>query len=144
MGSGELPVVMDVWYRSLIGSLAGMRPEQLQTEDAYKAFFRDVVARTRDLWVAEIGGRVVGLLALHDDEIDRLYVDPAAQRQGIGTALLRHAKSLHPQGLTLVTHQRNAGARRFYERHGFVVQQYGTSPPPENEPDVKYRWSGVE
>jgi ribosomal protein S18 acetylase RimI-like enzyme len=141
---GELPIVMDVWYRSLIGSLAGMRPEQLQTEDAYKAFFRDVVAPTRDLWVAEIGGKVAGVLALYEDEVDRLYVDPAAQRQGIGTALLRHAKSLHPQGLTLVTHQRNAGACRFYERHGFVVQQFGISPPPENEPDVMYHWIGAQ
>jgi len=46
MKPGELAVVIDVWYRSLRGSLAWMRPEQLRTEEEYKCFFRDVVAGT--------------------------------------------------------------------------------------------------
>jgi RimJ/RimL family protein N-acetyltransferase len=144
MASGELPVVIDVWYRSLLGSLEGMRPDQLRSEGSYKDFFRNVVAIRRDVWVAELDGEVAGVLALCDSEIDRLYVAPEAQGRGVGTALLDHAKSLHPAGLTLVTHERNIGARRFYERHGFEVLKYGTSPPPENEPDVEYRWLGAD
>lgn len=138
----ELTTVIDVWYRSLIGSLADMRPDQLRTEDSYKEFFREVVATSRDLWVAELDGKIAGVLALYGNEVDRLYIEPEAQGRQLGTALLQHAKSLHPGGLTLVTHQRNSGARRFYERHGFEVQKYGTSPPPENEPDVEYHWGG--
>ncbi|MEO8182581.1 MAG: GNAT family N-acetyltransferase [Deltaproteobacteria bacterium] len=142
MGPAELGEVTDAWYRSLISSLAYMRPEQLRSEEAYKGFFREVVVTSRDLWVAELGSRVAGVLALEGDEIDRLYVAPEAQRRLVGTALLEYAKALRPNGLTLVTHQRNTGARRFYERHGFEAREFGTSPPPENEPDVTYAWSG--
>ncbi len=31
-------------------------------------------------------------------------------------------------------------ARRFYEKNQFRVVRLGLSPPPENEPDVEYRW----
>ena len=30
--------------------------------------------------------------------------------------------------------------RRYFERRGFEVFEYGVSPPPESEPDVEYRW----
>jgi len=143
MAPHELEQVTEAWYRSLVGSLAFLRPEQLRSEEEYKGFFRGVVVTTRDLWVAEWNGQIVGVLALEDNELDRLYVVPEAQRQQIGAALLEHAKALHPEGLTLVTHQRNAGARRFYERHGFAALKFGTSPPPESEPDVVYGWSGT-
>jgi GNAT superfamily N-acetyltransferase len=142
MAPNELDEVVDVYYRSLIGSLSFLRPEQLRSEEDYKGFFRDVVATTRDLWIAEFKGHVAGVLALQGNVIDRLYVAPEAQGRGLGTALLEYAKSLHPNGLTLLTHKRNAGARRFYERYGFVVKEFGTSPPPESEPDVLYVWSG--
>lgn len=137
----ELDEVTAVWYRSLVGSLAYMRQDQLRSEASYKAFFRNAVVATRDVWVAELEGRAVGVLALEGSEIDRLYVAPEAQGRRVGTALLEHAKTLHPAGLTLVTHQRNAGARRFYERHGFWAVEFGTSAPPENEPDVRYAWT---
>ena len=139
----ELDEVIDVLFRSLQGSLASLRPEQLRTEAAYKGFFRDVVVVTRDIWVAELGGRVAGVLALEGKDVDRLYVAPEAQGRSIGTALLEHAKSLNPRGLTLITNQSNTGARRFYERHGFTARKFGMSPPPENEPDVAYAWDGI-
>ena len=64
----------------------------------------------------------------------------SVQRCGVGTALLRKAAELSPDGLRLFTFQRNERARSFYEKHGFRVVKFGTSPPPENEPDVEYRW----
>jgi GNAT superfamily N-acetyltransferase len=142
MNPSELSEVIDVWYRSMMGSLSYMRPEQLRPEQDYKGFFRTVVATTRDLWVAERQGRIAGVLALEGNDIDRLYVAPEAQGALVGTLLMARAKSLHPQGLTLVTHQRNTSACRFYERHGFQARTFGSSPPPENEPDVVYAWDG--
>jgi GNAT superfamily N-acetyltransferase len=141
MTPNELGQAVDVWYRSLLGSISYMRPEQLRSEEAYKSYFRDIVATTCELWIAELEGRVVGVLALQGDEIHLLYVAPEAQGQGFGTALLEHAKTLHPNGLTLVTHERNVRARRFYEQHGFEAKEHGMSLPPESEPDVKYVWS---
>ena len=62
------------------------------------------------------------------------------QRQGVGTALLQKAREQSPRGLRLLTFQKNATARAFYEKHGFQVIRYGHSPAPENEPDVEYQW----
>ena len=86
----------------------------------------------------------MGVLAMQDDVLDRLYVDTSVQGMGVGSALLDRAKSLSPDGLRLVTLERNERARRFYERRGFVAYDYGRSPAPEDEPDVWYRWPGNE
>jgi UDP-glucose 4-epimerase len=44
-----------------------------------------------ELWVATNDDRVVGFVAVRDNEITWLYVDPAYHRQGFGRALLIHA-----------------------------------------------------
>ena len=138
----ELPAVVDVWYQSLSDSLHWLKPEQRSSEAESRAFFRNVVATSSELWVAERDGRILGVLAMHGDEVGRLYVDTPAQGKGVGSALLDRAKALSPEGLSLVTLQRNEQARRFYEQRGFVAYDHGCSPAPENEPDVWYRWRG--
>jgi len=104
------------------------------------AHFRDVIAVKNALWVADLGGRPAGFLAIAGDFVDQLFVDPERQRGGVGSALLEQAKRLSPTGLRLFTFQSNANARAFYEKHGFAAVKFGVSPPPESEPDVEYRW----
>jgi len=72
-----------------------------------------------EIWVSEREGVVVGFAGLHDDVLTHLYVDNGAQNAGVGTAMLDHAKSQRPGRLELWVFKKNAGARRFYERHGF-------------------------
>lgn len=60
-----------------------------------------------------------------DQELRRLYVAAAFQNQGIGTRLLQTALA-HPtmwaaERIVLDVWEHNPGARRLYERHGFVV-----------------------
>jgi ribosomal protein S18 acetylase RimI-like enzyme len=70
-----------------------------------------------------------------------IYVDPAAQDGGIGQALLDHAKRLRPERIELWVFQKNAGARRFYERHGFrLVRLTDGADNMEKEPDALYEW----
>jgi ribosomal protein S18 acetylase RimI-like enzyme len=94
-----------------------------------------------ELWVAEEGGRVVGFAGVSGSELTHLYTDPSAQNRGVGRALLDHVKSLRPEGLELWVFQRNEGARRFYERHGFelVTLTDGTGNM-EQQPDALYEW----
>jgi ribosomal protein S18 acetylase RimI-like enzyme len=97
---------------------------------------RDVHATLGDaakrVWVAEDERRVVGFVAaaVVDDarligEIAMVAVDPAAQRQGIGSALTEHAtRWLREQGMRMVVistggDSGHAPARRVYERLGF-------------------------
>ena len=75
--------------------------------------------------------------------IDRMYVDPSEWRTGWGTRLVEFAKNLFPDGLELHTHQQNAVARAFYERHGFTAVKFSMSPPPECAPDVEYHWGSA-
>lgn len=53
-----------------------------------------------------------------------LFVDPPHQGRGVGSALLARAQEQHDR-LRLTVYEQNAGARRFYERHGFRDTERG-------------------
>ena len=107
-------------------------------------YIRDMLAPKAALWTAEVDGRVVALMALSPGWVEQLYVHPDYHSQGIGTALLQRAKNTPEaeEGLTLWTFQGNAGARRFYERHGFVAVEFTDGEGnDEKTPDVRYAWT---
>src|SRR5438067_679064 len=49
-------------------------------------------------WVAEEGGRLLGVMGIQDKGevalVRHAYIDPAVQRKGVGTKLLRHVQGL--------------------------------------------------
>jgi GNAT superfamily N-acetyltransferase len=105
------------------------------------AFFRDHVFRQCTIWGAADEHGLLGIIAFREGWIDQLYVLPGRQRGGIGTTLLRVAQDAFPN-LELWTFRRNPGARRFYERHGFVaMRETDGSRNEEKEPDLLYRWT---
>jgi GNAT superfamily N-acetyltransferase len=113
----------------------------LHTDEETRAWVTEVVLPRHEVWVAEAGGRVVGVVALEGDMVQQLYILPGYQGVGIGSALLALAKSRRPGGLRLYAFQRNTRARAFYERRGFVAIAFGDgSGNEEGEPDVLYEW----
>ena len=85
---------------------------------------------------------IIGFAALSDDVLTALYVDPSHQESGIGASLLEHVKRRRPRGFRLWVFQRNAGARRFYERNGCrLVELTDGSSNEEREPDALYEWA---
>jgi GNAT superfamily N-acetyltransferase len=111
-----------------------------------------IAARIREheeVWVAEDDGRLLGFLGIEASRnlggapvLEKIYVEPAEQNRGVGTAMLDKAKELRPDGLCLWVFQKNKGARRLYERHGFrVVKLTDGADNMEREPDALYRWS---
>jgi GNAT superfamily N-acetyltransferase len=93
--------------------------------------------------VAETGGAVVA--AMHTERADgvswltQMAVDPALVGKGIGSILLAHALRILPPPIRLYTFQANAGARRFYERHGFHAIEFTDGQANEERcPDVLY------
>jgi len=136
--SADTEAVGDVF----LAALAGMTylPE-LYTEGETRTFIRDVLLPNNEVWVAEKGGRVIGFAGLGDEVIRHLWVHPEAQNRGVGTALLALAKERRPTGLRLWVFQRNVGARRFYERHGFTLRELTDGRGnEEREPDAHYAW----
>ena len=140
MVPGELEAVVGLWCRSRARAQPWLEVRMGYTEADSLHHFREVIATRNEVWVAVANGAAVGLLALRPGFVDQLYVDPDAQRLGVGTALLEHAKRACPSGLELFTHQANAGARAFYESRGMRAVAFGVSPSPECEPDVRYAW----
>ena len=115
--------------------------------DEHVPLVAGMIARNDEIWLAEDKGRILGFLAVaYSDQdgsevLERLYVEPDAQNQGVGTALLEQAKALRPDGFVLWVFQKNTGARRFYERHGFrLVKLTDGAENMEREPDALYAW----
>ena len=137
-GPGDADAVADV----LLAARAEMPYlPRLHADDEVREWVRTGLVPTREVWVAELDGRPAGFLALADDQVDHLYVHPNVQDRGLGSALLARAKQRSPHGLQLWVFQRNKGARRFYERHGFVlVRETDGADNMEREPDALYEW----
>jgi ribosomal protein S18 acetylase RimI-like enzyme len=136
--------VVGVWHRAGRTAYTYLPNWQALTLEHAHHVFRQVILPGNVLWVGTLGEHVVAYLALRGSYIDRLYVDPPEQRKGWGSRLVDHAKTLHPDGLELHTHQQNYAARMLYERHGFVAVRFGLSPAPELAPDVEYHWRSQE
>ena len=136
-GPEDAETVADVFIASFEGLT--FLP-MLHSPDEHLAFVRGLVEKD-EVWVAEDGGHVVGMAVLCDDMLSHLYVHPDAQGRGAGRALLEQAKARRPGGFTLWVFQQNAGARRFYERHGLrAVRFTDGSGNEEKTPDALYEW----
>ena len=60
--------------------------------------------------------------------LDQLVVEPELWGSTLGDALIRHAKLLAPEGITLLVNTDNDRAIRFYERNGFVHTHDDVNP----------------
>ena len=134
------PAVVGVWHRSGQTAYPYLPTWQTLTLERAGEIFRETIRPRCNIWVGTRSGQVVAFLALNGSYIDRMYVDPSEWRKSWGTRFVLLAKTLHPEGLELHTHQENHAARRLYEKHGFKAVKLGVSPPPESAPDVEYHW----
>jgi putative acetyltransferase len=112
----------------------------LHTPDEDRWFFKERVFAACRIWGYFEDTVLIGFIAFRDGWIDQLYVLPSSQGQGVGAALLQVAQS-RADCLSLWTFQRNQSARRFYEKHGFVlVKETDGARNEEKEPDAMYSW----
>jgi GNAT superfamily N-acetyltransferase len=134
--------VAEVWLRARRAAVPAV-PAPVHPDDDVRGHFQTVVVPTMETWLAEVDGAAVAVLVLDRDEVDQLYVDPDWQCRGIGSQLVRLAQARRPEGLALWTFQTNLGARRFYERHGFVAVDWTDGwANEERAPDMRYVWGG--
>ena len=137
---GDESAVVGVWHRSGKARYTFLPTWQEFSLATARKVFREVIRPRCHIWVGIRDDQIVAYLAMNGSYVDRMYVDPSEWRRGWGTRLVELAKKLSPDRLELRTHQQNAEARAFYERHGFTAVNFGMSPPPECAPDVEYHW----
>lgn len=111
-----------------------------------------------EFWVAEEGGRIVGVMGIQDKGdvtlVRHAYVATTTQRSGVGTKLLDHIASLSEKPILIGTWADASWAIRFYQRNGFAVvsntekdkllRMYWSIPERQIETSVvlaNYRWS---
>jgi chorismate mutase/GNAT superfamily N-acetyltransferase len=119
-------------------------PPALHTAEEDRAFFAGRLADDdHEAWLAESAGRPVGFALMTATWLDGLYVDPAAQRSGVGSALLDVVKAQRPDGFGLWVFESNTPAREFYARRGLVeLERTDGSGNEERAPDVRMAWPG--
>lgn len=138
----DLPRTADLYLRVREAAVPAM-PPVVHTADEVRRHVAGWDLHEHDVWVAETD-RLVGFLHLTPTWLDALYVDPAAQRAGVGSALLGVAKSLRPGGFGLWVFVSNAPAREFYRRHGLIELEHTDGRENEERaPDLRMLWPGT-
>ena|SRR5438477_5539144 len=76
-------------------------------------------------WIAEDGGRVVGVMGIQDKGevalVRHAYVATVSQGSGVGTTLLRHVEGLTGKPILIGTWAAATWAIEFYRRNGFTL-----------------------
>lgn len=98
------------------------------------------VSRVR---VVVAGQEVLAFMASTSESIAHLYVRVGSIGQGIGSALVKLAKTESAGSLWLYTFARNTNARRFYERQGFVETERESRNMWQLEA-IRYHWKRGE
>ena len=113
---------------------------QLHSQDETRGFIASVV-RDKETWAADREGRIVGFAVVDGGWLEHLYVHPSRFNTATGHKLFTQVTARHPQGFQLWVFQQNAGARRFYERHGCaLVRLTDGADNEEKVPDALYVW----
>ncbi len=138
--SGEFVAAAEVIVRAREAAVPAI-PRSIHPPEDMVIHFSTVVFPSAATWVARSSGDVLGVLVSNPGWVDHLYVAPEHTGKGIGTLLLEAAMA-QAETLDLWTFESNLAARRFYERHGFVVVDRTDGDNEEGAPDVRYRWCG--
>lgn len=113
------------------------------SDEEVRNWIRDQLLPSAQVTVALEGGELLGFVASTDGDacrwVEHLYMRPASVGLGIGSTLLRPLIAGQTRALRLYTFQQNLGARRFYERFGFVAIAFTDGSGNEERcPDVLY------
>ncbi len=99
-------------------SFCSMAFIEKHTADAQTDYLRDQIKQGKRLFLL-VENIPVGIVSVHEDLIENLYVLPSMQNRGYGTQLLQFAIGQCSQAPTLWLLSNNESAYRLYAKHGF-------------------------
>jgi ribosomal protein S18 acetylase RimI-like enzyme len=123
----DVPAIAAVFHQGWHDVHPGRVPDGLTERRTPEAFFDRVTARvaeTDETTVAEVDGRVVGFVMVHDDEAEQVYVDRDFRGTSVASLLLSEAERQiaaagHDEAFLVVV-RGNERAQAFYARQGWV------------------------
>jgi ribosomal protein S18 acetylase RimI-like enzyme len=128
--------LVPMWRESFEYGVGIVDPNPLA---AQRAYLLQIVVPEHAVTVALEDERIVGFVASNAVSVSQLHVRVGCHGCGIGSALLSIAQDASAGSLWLYTFARNANARRFYERRGFVAAAFGFESTWQLD-DVRYEW----
>ncbi len=122
--------IAELWFRSWL-STGAEHGEGITVE----VLIQRLHDEPWDIWAARSKGRIAAFLAIDraDACLSQLFAAPEFQNRGVGLQLFRLAQREMPEGFRLRTDEGNVGARRFYDRHGLLLDRMDGGR-------VYYRW----
>jgi len=89
-----------------------------------KKAMKEMYLPNSDTWVYIESGTIIGFIAMQNNEIGGLFVDPNQQSKGVGTALVKHISQFHDT-IEVDVFEKNKIGKPFYEKYGFkVIKEY--------------------
>ena len=137
--SDEYDEVARVWMESWVST--GLEDGSKYLLAKLRARVPHEIEKGWTLYVADDGGRIAAMLALHlpDRYLDQLFVAPEYQGKGLGRRLLGFTREHLPDEIWLRCVRENDKAWRWYEREGFVFESEDISPITGHTMKC-YRW----
>ena len=121
--NADHPLLLELWLRSVRATHHFLQPSDI---DALFPQLRDVYLPAVELWVAvDEQDRPLGFIGLNEHHVEMLFIEPDLRGNGIGRALLDHARGSRGE-LSVDVNEQNPEAVGFYLHYGFV--QTGRSP----------------
>jgi len=115
--SEDMDAVLDIWLSASLKAHdfveANFWRSQLQN-------MRDIYIPASEVYIYEDKSEVLGFVALLDDRLAAIFVKPDKQGEGIGKALVEHAKTIR-KTLTLSVYKANIASIHFYKSQGFFI-----------------------
>lgn len=144
-GPEDAEEVADLYSAARVAAVPQM-PPALHSNAEDRVWMAGRLARDDvEGWVAERSGALVGYALLEPAWLDHLFVRPDTTGAGVGSVLLDLVKSVRPDGFSLWVFESNAGARRFYARHGLVeLERTDGQGNEERAPDIRMAWPGAD
>ena len=111
----DLAELLDAWYSASMVAHAFLSEEFFEQE---RENIVSIHVPNAETWVYELDGIVIGFIALIENEVGAIFLDPKFHGRGIGRALMDHARNQRSE-LELDVFKENVIGRNFYKKYGF-------------------------
>lgn len=111
----DLSELLDAWHAASLVAHPFLDEDFLASE---RRNIPELYLPNAETWVYEHAGQVVGFIAMIGNEVGAIFVQPRLHGQGIGRALMDHARERR-NGLEVQVFTENKIGRRFYSLYGF-------------------------